>query len=298
MELCFIKVPIDYAGGVAGSARGPEYICNARLLDNLRRAGHDLSVVEAPVVPPQPDEAEVPGAHHLAQVAQTNASLAAIVEDAASHGRFPVVVGGDHSVFLGSIAGVTAHARKSAPDHEVGVIYVDAHGDFNTPETSPSGNIHGEPVAASCGLGHPTLVNLYYEGRKIDPRNVAIIGVRDLDSGERELLAAQGVTLVPPAELRRRGLRNAIAGVVADLASRCRRIHLSFDIDSVDPAYAPGTGLHVPGGLSDGEALEVLALLGGEPLVCSADFVEFNPQRDVEGRTLQLIEKLIVALLP
>ena len=162
------------------------------------------------------------------------------------------------------------------------MLYVDAHGDFNTPETSPSGNIHGQCLAASCGYGLPELVDLHVPGRKADPTAVCFVGTRDLDPGERELMREAGVTVFSMSEIDRRG---------ADA------VHVSFDMDVLDPMFAPGTGIPLPAGLSNREALLLMEEMAATGLVRSAEIVEVNPVLDVRNQTAVLAVALAARLL-
>ena len=205
------------------------------------------------------------------------------------------MLGGDHSVALGSIAGMGAWARREGK--RLGVLYVDAHGDFNTPETSPSGNIHGQCLAASCGYGLPELVDLHVPGRKVDPAAVCFVGTRDLDPGERELMREAGVTVFSMSEIDRRGFPAVLDRVAAFFRERADAVHVSFDMDVLDPMFAPGTGIPLPAGLSNREALLLMEEMAATGLVRSAEIVEVNPVLDVRNQTAVLAVALAARLL-
>ena len=206
-------------------------------------------------------------------------------------GRLPLVLGGDHSLTIGLLAGRRLAGRAG------GVVWLDAHGDFNTPGTSPSGNIHGMALAAATGRGAPELAALG-GGASVAEHAVALVGVRALDPGERAALAGSAVAVFPMADLKRRGtaavLRDAVA--VASAGGR-HPFHVSVDLDVLDPACAPGVGTPVPGGLSVPEARGAMALLGASGLVDSVDAVECNPLLDPGDRTAALAVVLLGALL-
>jgi len=180
---------------------------------------------------------------------------------------------------------------------KLGVLYVDAHGDFNTPETSPTGNIHGECLAASCGYGLPELTNLYYEGTKVDPKNVCFVGCRDLDPGEKELMKKAGVTVFTMSDIDRLGFSAILKKVIVFFKSHCDMVHVSFDMDVLDPMFAPGTGIPLPAGLNNREALLLMEEMAETGLVHSAEIVEVNPVLDIRNQTAILAVQLAARLL-
>ena len=216
------------------------------------------------------------------------------VEEITSAGEFPLVLGGDHSIVLGSLAGVSATAKKQGKS--VGVLYVDAHGDFNTPETTPTGNIHGECLAASAGYGLPELTNLYFEGQKVDPKNICFVGSRDLDSGEKLMMKQAGVTVFTMSDIDCRGFPAIVRQVLA-FFKKVDQIHVSFDMDVLDPMFAPGTGIPLPGGMTNREALLLMEEIAATEKVCSAEIVEVNPILDVRNQTAILAVSLAARLL-
>lgn len=224
-------------------------------------------------------------------VIRASEELAGAVSRALADDRFPLILGGDHSIAIGSIAGAASHFR------ELGVIWFDAHADINTPETSPSGNIHGMPLAASLGLGYPGLAKVGGWLGKIKPENLIYIGVRDIDKGEAELISQYGIRNYSPTEIRSRGMAVIIKEALAELSSRCDAIHLSFDLDGIDPMEAPGVGTPVKAGVSFEESLSALTLLADSGLITSAEFVELNPILDKDGRTVEAAIRLIAILL-
>ncbi|MBQ9727735.1 MAG: arginase [Kiritimatiellae bacterium] len=297
MDIRIFEMPLDFGASRHGSDMGPSAIRLAGIRERRESIGHAVSLADSPVRL-QPQEGADPGnprAKYLAPIKRACEALAREVEGSLADGAFPLVLGGDHSVALGSLAGAAAAAR--AAGERLGVLYVDAHGDFNTPDTTPSGNIHGECLAASCGLGLPELVDLYAPGRKVDPRDVCFVGTRDLDPGERDLMKAAGVTVFSMSDVDRHGVPEILRRVRAFFAGRVRRVHVSFDMDVLDPMFAPGTGIPLAAGLTNREALLLMEEMAAGGLVSSAEIVEVNPVLDVRNQTAVLAVALAARLL-
>jgi arginase len=201
----------------------------------------------------------------------------------------PIFLGGDHSIALGTVGGASAHGS-------IGLLWVDAHGDFNTPETTPSGNLHGMPVAALIGNGHPELVNIGRDGAKMRARDIVMVGIRDLDDAERVSLAGSGVIVYTMRDIDELGMATVARRALARL-SHVNRIHLSFDMDSLDPQFAPGVGTPVPGGISFREAHLLMEILSESTRITSLDIVEVNPILDTSNRTARLAVELAASLL-
>jgi arginase len=205
----------------------------------------------------------------------------------ATGGAFPVFLGGDHSISIGTVSGVATVGRT-------GVLWVDAHADFNTPETSLSGNVHGMPLATLCGLGHPDLVGV--GGASVRPEDIVLVGLRRVDTEERRLLAEAGVRAYTMKEVDVHGMARVVDQVLEDL-SHLERVHLSFDLDVVDPRIAPGVGTPVRGGLTYREAHLLMELLGEATAITSLDVVEINPILDEKNATAELAVELVASLL-
>lgn len=286
-----IGVPLDYGADRRGVDMGPSAIRYADLHERLKRIGHTVSDVgNLPVPVP---ESRDPQDHHLKflpEIVKVNRVLARAVERAFREGDFPLVLGGDHSLAMGSIAGLLR--VKPQP----GLLWVDAHGDFNTAETSPSGNIHGMPVSAACGLGHPELL-APFKGRFLDPHRVAYIGIRTLDADEERLMHQQGVTVFSMYELDKYGMREVVARALDVVTRGADGVHVSFDIDAVDPLFAPGSGTPYSGGLTEREAHLLLELVAEAGVMTSMDMVEVNPILDEHNRTAALAADLIASAL-
>lgn len=219
---------------------------------------------------------------------EVNTTLAQQVYSSLTSHSFPFVVGGDHSLGLGSISGASKYYNKLA------VIWVDAHGDINTPETSPTGNIHGMPLAAAMGLGYKGLTDLYYEGIKVSPENVFIIGARDLDEGEEQLIKEMNLNVYSTEDIKFRGIDNILEEIYETLINnQVDAVHLSFDIDCLDSDLVPGTGTPVKDGMSTDQAKYLLRYLMSTNLVKSLDFVELNSALDKDDSTADLVIDLI-----
>ncbi len=232
-----------------------------------------------------------PEARYLADVVHDAEVLADEVSAALGDGCFPLVLGGDHSVAVGTMGGLA----RSEPNH--GLIWVDAHADFNTPETTPSGNVHGMPVAAILGDGDRRLVEAAGVSPKALASNTALVGLRDVDPGEAERLRNSDVSYFTMRDIDERGVVGIVAEVIAvATADDVDRVHLSFDLDAVDPRHAPGTGTPVVGGLTYREAHLMMELLAEADVVTSAEFVEVNPALDLRNQTAQMTVALIASL--
>ncbi|MBR1637759.1 MAG: arginase [Treponema sp.] len=296
MNVHILEMPLDFGASRHGSDMGPSAIRLAGIKEKLESLGHK-TYEHTDIFKATAQEYEKPGnpkAKYLKPIAKACTKLAGEVDKIASAGDFPLVLGGDHSIVLGSLAGLAAAAKKE--DKSLGVLYVDAHGDFNTPETTPSGNIHGECLAASAGLGLPELTNLYFEGRKVDPKNICFVGSRDLDPGEKLLMKQAGVTVFTMSDIDCIGFPAVVRQVQA-FFKKIDIVHVSFDMDVLDPMYAPGTGIPLPGGLTNREALLLMEEMASTGKVKSAEIVEVNPILDVRNQTAILAVSLAARLL-
>ena len=227
---------------------------------------------------------------NLNSVLSGNEQLAQKVDSVIESERFPLVLGGDHSIAIGTLTGTAKHYKQ------LGVIWYDAHGDLNTLETSPSGNIHGMPLAVSLGVGHDTLVNLGGYAPKIKPENVVIIGARSLDEGEREYIKETGMKVYTMHEIDRLGMTRVMEETI-DYLSGCDGVHLSLDLDGLDPSDAPGVGTPVVGGISYRESHLAMEMLYDADITTSAEFVEVNPILDHKNKTGKTAVELVESLL-
>ena len=281
-----IGVPMDLGQSLRGVDVGPSALRYAGLAGRLERLGYavdDYGNIETPVRGAVP-----PGSDLVDPIRQACERLYSTVRGAVADGCIPLVMGGDHSIAIGSIGGAS-HADP------VGVIWIDAHADFNTPDSSPSGNIHGMPLAVLCGWGSDALVQVGRPGPKVRPADVVIIGLRDIDAAERQALLDLQIGLYTMRDIDELGIARVARGALGRLG-RHRRIHVSFDADSIDPMYAPGVGTPVPGGLNPREAHLLMELIAEDQRLSSAGVVEVNPILDERNRTAQLATQLMASL--
>lgn len=298
MNVHILEMPLDYGGKRHGSDMGPSAIRLAGIRQKLEGLGHKVILSPNPIKITAQEFAEIgpnPKAKYLEPIVSACSLLAKEVEDAASSGEFPLIFGGDHSIVLGTLAGLSSFYKKQ--NRKLGILYVDAHGDFNTTETTPTGNIHGECLAASAGYGLSELVNLYYEGRKVDPKNICFVGLRDLDKGEKLLMKEAGVTAFTISDIDRTGFAEVLKKVKLFFKTHCDAVHISFDMDSLDPSIAPGTGVPVPGGLNYREGLLLMEEMCSLNMVKSMEIVEVNPILDVRNQTAIMAVNLAARLL-
>jgi arginase len=286
-----IGAPLDLGQDRRGVDMGPSAIRYAGLdsrLADLGRAVTDWGNVESAVA--EAAEQGESNARFLMPVMRTCERIAALVRRAAESGEVPVVLGGDHSVALGSIGGL---ASLYGPG---GVIWIDAHGDLNTPETTPSGNVHGMVLAAVLGLGGPVFESSAWPLPAVEPQRVALVGVRSLDAGERERVKELGVKVFTMSDVDRLGVERAIRESLTHIAGP-GFVHVSLDMDAVDPEVAPGVGTPVRGGLNYREAHLALELVAESGLLTSLDVVEVNPVFDRQNETAQLAVELVASAL-
>ena len=252
----------------------------------------DLGDLKAAI--PETQASGDPHLKYLKEIKDVCERLRDCVYDARKKGQIPLVLGGDHSIAMGTIAGLAKyhHERKE----KIGLVWFDAHADCNTAETSPSGNIHGMPLAAVLGLGAPSLVNLAGFSPMVDGAKAALVGIRDVDVAERANIKAGGVGSFTMRDIDERGMRAVMEEAIRRATSGTVGIHVSFDADGMDPDYAPGVGTPSPGGLSYREAHLAMEMLADTGKVISAEFVEVNPVLDHQNGTAKLAVGLLASL--
>ncbi|MBI5282729.1 MAG: arginase [Candidatus Solibacter usitatus] len=294
--ISILGAPLDLGAGRRGVDMGPSALRVANL--NLRLQALGFQVVDEGNVPVEQAESARAGdssARFLKPIAATCAELAARVEKAAARGRFPLVLGGDHSVAVGTVSGMARHFQKRR--RKLGLIWLDAHTDMNTPGTSPSGNVHGMPLACLIGQGPRALTHLCGFSPKVDPRNVALVGVRDVDISEKSVVWKSGVRVFTMRDIDERGMRAVIEDALQVASDGAAGVHLSLDMDGVDPAEAPGVGTPVRGGFSYREAHLAMEILCDSHKLCSMEVVEVNPVLDTANRTALLGVELVLSAL-
>lgn len=290
MDINLIGVPLFYGCDRKGVEFGPKKLREKNISSVLNKYHniYDLGDLYVPQVTETAKFENHPKMKYLKPIIEVNTNLAHQVYASLSSGSFPLIIGGDHSLGLGSISGVSKYYKN------FGVIWVDAHGDINSYLTSPTGNIHGMPLASAMGIGFEELTNLYFHGTKVKPENVFIIGARDLDKGEYDLIEKLNLNVYSTSRIHEEGISSIIKDILVKLkAQKIENIHLSFDIDCIDSSFVPGTGTPVKDGMTIGEAKTVLKSLGESKLIKSMDFVELNPKLDKDDFTANLSVDLL-----
>jgi len=272
---------------------GPSAIRYAGVVAMLEALGHHVTddgniAVDSVVC----TEASDLNLKNLTEVLKVNTLLAGKIDADVKGGKFPLVLGGDHSIAIGTLAGLANTYNN------LGVIWYDAHADMNTSETSPSGNIHGMPLAVSIGIGHASLVDLYREGPKVKAENVVIIGARSVDPGERLLIKQHGIKAFSMHEIDKFGMSAVVDEAIAYLQGRkVDGVHLSLDLDGLDPLYTPGVGTPVQGGITYRESHLAMEMLEESGIITSAEIVEVNPILDEKNKTADVAVGLMGSLL-
>jgi len=295
-HIAVIGAPMDLGAGRRGVDMGPSALRVAGLNQKLEELGYQVADL-GNVVVDQPESlpSGPPNAHYLPQIAHTCTRLAEMVERAADEDRFPLVLGGDHSAAVGTVAGMARHFFKSG--HKLGVLWIDAHADMNTPESSPSGNVHGMPLACIIGKGPAELTGIACHVPMVEPGNVAIVGLRSVDDIEKYNVRGAGVHPFTMRDIDERGMRTVMQQAIHAVSSATTGFHLSFDLDAVDPAEAPGVGTPVHGGITYREAHLAMEIVCDSGLMTSLEMVELNPVMDIANRTALLGVELMMSAL-
>ena len=292
-KLSIIGVPMDLGQTRRGVDMGPSAIRYAGVIERIENIGYsveDKGNIEIALAERVHSD-ENTNLKNLKAVADASERLAQTVSDVITNKRFPLVLGGDHSIAIGTLAGVSRHYKN------LGVIWYDAHGDLNTADTSPSGNIHGMPLAASIGIGDDALTRIGGYTPKVKPENIVIIGARSLDEGEKELIKEKGIKVYTMHEIDRMGMTKVMEETILYLRDKTDGVHLSLDLDGLDPHDAPGVGTPVIGGISYRESHLAMEMLAESKLITSAEFVEVNPILDERNKTATVAVALMGSLL-
>lgn len=292
-KLSIIGVPMDLGQTRRGVDMGPSAIRYAGVIERIENIGYsveDKGNIEIALAERVHSD-ENTNLKNLKAVADASERLAQTVSDVITNKRFPLVLGGDHSIAIGTLAGISRHYKN------LGVIWYDAHGDLNTADTSPSGNIHGMPLAASIGIGDDALTRIGGYTPKVKPENIVIIGARSLDEGEKELIKEKGIKVYTMHEIDRMGMTKVMEETILYLRDKTDGVHLSLDLDGLDPHDAPGVGTPVIGGISYRESHLAMEMLAESQLITSAEFVEVNPILDERNKTATVAVALMGSLL-
>jgi len=283
-HIVFLGVPMDLGGGRRGVDMGPSAVRIADLGPAVSALGFEFEDWgNVPVRTPEDSKAVDPKARFLDEIADCCACLRDKILQVLEQEKFPLVVGGDHSIACGTLAGLSTHHHRRG--EKIGLIWFDAHGDMNTPETTESGNIHGMPLASILGRGPDALTRLGERFPMVDFENVAIVGVRSLDGGERRLIREMGVACFTMKDIDSHGIHDVMKQALARATQGTAGFHLSFDMDGTDPEVAPGVGTPVPGGLTLREAHTVMELAAETNSLLGLELTEINPILDVANKT-------------
>ncbi len=289
-----IGFPMDLGSGRRGVDMGPSALRIAGLENKLEQLGYiveDTGDIDIEIMERQ--KLHNPKLRYLDEILKTTTVLAARVEKVLEQNKFPLCLGGDHSMALGTIAGISSYCRKN--NLTLGVIWIDAHADMNTDNTTPSGNIHGMPLAASLGLGNPDLVNLYGFAPKLKPENCAIIAARSIDPQERLNIKKLNPSVYTMSDVDKLGIHRIISRVLKQFKEKVDHIHISFDVDSIDPNFAPGVGTPVPGGLNYREAHLLMESIAECGCMSSLEVAEVNPILDLHNSSATFAAELIAS---
>ncbi|MEC5425819.1 arginase [Virgibacillus sp. C22-A2] len=291
-NISIIGVPMDLGQSRRGVDMGPSALRYAGAIEKLEEL--DFQIIDLGDIPinrpAQSDLNDGSNLKNLKQVIEANQQLGDMVDQEVKKGNFPLIFGGDHSIAIGSLAGVSKHYEN------LGVIWYDAHGDLNSEETSPSGNIHGMPLAVSLGIGHDNLINISNYTPKVKPENIVIIGARSLDPGERAVIRDKGIKVFTMHEIDRMGMSQVMEESIDYLKERTDGVHLSLDLDGIDPSEAPGVGTPVLGGITYRESHLAMEMLEESGIITSAEFVEINPILDEKNKTATVAVALMGSL--
>lgn len=285
-----IGAPSTYGQRKLGVDFGPDAIRYAGAVERIEAIGHqveDKGNIDVPPMDLKKFHGVQEGLRNLDEIITMSKNLSDATSESIEKGRFPLTLGGDHSIAIGSISGISKHYNN------LGVIWYDAHGDLNIPEESPSGNVHGMPLRVLLGEGDESLVNIGGSGSKVKPENVVLIGMRDLDHGERTYIKENNIKTYTMADVDRHGIEKVITDSVDYLKDKTDGIHFSLDVDGVDPTETPGTGTRVLGGLSYRESHFAMELLHQSNLITSMDIVEVNPLIDQNNHTAEQAVSLL-----
>jgi arginase len=295
-KIRIIGVPMDLGASRRGVDMGPSALRVAGLHSRLKQLGRQVEDI-GNIQVRQPEEQHYGEKHakYLDEISEACKGLADIVGKALDEDQMPLVLGGDHSIAVGTVAGTAAHFHKKSK--RVGVIWLDAHGDMNTPESSPSGNVHGMPLASIMGYGPPELVELAGTKPMVEPRGVSLVGIRELDAKERRLVKESGVHIFTMRDIDERGMREVMAEALRFATDDTAGIAVSLDMDFVDPSDAPGVGTPVRGGVTYRESHLALEMIADSRAMVSLELVEINPVIDEHNKTATLGVELVLSAL-
>ena len=291
--ISIIGVPTDIGANHIGASLGPQVLRANGLCQKLVELGFRIKVIDTISGPGNSSELET-GLQKLGDAVTWYQSVKDSVSQSFQSDSFPLITGGDHSVSIGSIAAVSKHCEEI--NRPLSVLWFDAHTDFNTFDTTPSGNIHGMPAAVIAGLGHPDLLSIGHKAPLVEPKNIYQVGIRSVDAVEQQLISESDAQVFDMRLIDQKGIYRVMAYILGEVQKKSAYLHVSFDIDCLDPMIAPGTTTKIPGGLSYREAQLCMEMIHDSGLMQSLDIVELNPLLDVHNQTgvvtMELIESL------
>lgn len=289
-----IGMPTDLGASRRGVDMGASAMRIAQLGEKLEQLGYEVEDMgNIPVAIRESVKLTDTRVRYLPEIYESSKQLKETCYKSLKEGYLPLILGGDHSMALGSIAGVSQYYFEKG--ERIGLIWLDAHGDINTPETTVSGNIHGMPMAHALGKGHPQLLSLFAANPMIDPARAVLIGIRDLDPGERDTIKALGVRTFTMRDIDELGMRTVMQEAIRIASSGTAGIHVSFDVDAIDPTVAPGVGTPVRGGLSYREGHLVMEMLHDSQKIISMEVAEVNPVLDIANQTAFLAVEFVLS---
>jgi len=295
-KVALVGVPMDLGGGRRGVDMGPSAIRIADLERQVRALGFDFQDLgNVPILEPESLEPKNPRARFLSEIADCCRRLRARVETILEEGALPLVIGGDHSIACGTVAGISSHYHRRG--EKIGLVWFDAHADMNTPETTISGNIHGMPLAACLGFGAEELTHLGERFPMVDVKNTVLVGIRDVDARERERVRDSGLRAFTMREVDTLGIHRVMEEALAIVTDGTVGFHLSFDLDGTDPTVAPGVGTPVPGGTTYRESHSVMEHAAEDGRLLGLEMTEINPILDTRNATAQTAVELVLSAL-
>ena len=291
-----IGFPMDLGADRRGVDMGPSAIRIAGLEERLRGLGYEVvDEGDIHILIMESQQIINPKLKYIDEILKTAETLAKTVEKILDQEHFPLCLGGDHSMAIGSIAGISSYCRRR--DQELGIIWIDSHADMNTDETTPSGNIHGMPLAAAMGIGNKELTHFYGFQPKVKPENVVIIGARSIDNEEKEIVQQSGAVVYTMTDIDRQGIHSIINKSLKHFQKNVEHIHVSFDLDSLEPGIAPGVGTPVRGGLNYREAHSMMEAIADCGCMSSFELTEVNPILDEKNKSAELAVELIASAM-
>ncbi len=295
-KIAIVGFPMDLGADRRGVDMGPSAIRYANLEEKLEKSGYNVTDFgDIDIQISETQKIRNTKLKYLPEIAKTSKILATKVENLLIKNYFPLIIGGDHSTAIGTIAGISNYCKKRGKT--LGLIWIDAHADMNTEKTTPSGNVHGMPLAIALGIGHRSLTHINGFSPKVKVENVALIGIRDVDYNEAKTVKDYNLNVYTMTEVDKLGIHRIIGKVLNDFKSRVDHIHISFDMDGIDPEYAEGVGTPVPGGLTYRESQLLMEMVADCGCMNSLEMLEVNPILDSKNRTAFLATELIISAL-